>query len=302
MEMKKYMDIERMKDKYRYAFTIGEHITITEKVDGANASVRYDAETDSLIGFSRNRQVNQQESLRGFYDYVQTLDKESFRTIIGTRYIIFGEWLVKHTVNYPDSAYRKFYVFDVWDTETEQYLPHEETVEIANNLNLIRVPIFYNGIFRGWDELNKYVGMTKMNAEPSGEGIVIKSQDRLDNKFSGTPAYIKIVSEKFTEVHDNKPKKTEAERSAEKSADFKLAETIITRRRVEKLLWKFVESGELPENYDEHHLKEICKILPKACYEDCIKEEPETVSIIKNFSKIVGKICISHAKAIIFGW
>ena len=37
--MKKYVDIERLKDKYAPAFKTGEHITITEKIDGANASI-----------------------------------------------------------------------------------------------------------------------------------------------------------------------------------------------------------------------------------------------------------------------
>ena len=38
-KMKKYVDIERLKDKYAMAFTPGEHITITEKIDGAVALI-----------------------------------------------------------------------------------------------------------------------------------------------------------------------------------------------------------------------------------------------------------------------
>lgn len=300
MEIKRYMDIERLKDKYRDAFTIGEHITITEKIDGANASIRYDEKSDSLIGFSRNRQVNKENNLQGFYDYVQTVDKDSFKSVLGIRYIVFGEWLVKHTVKYPDDTYRKFYAFDVWDTEKEQYLPHEEVTEIANKLDFERVPLLYNGKFTGWDDAEKYVGITKLNAAPCGEGIVIKSQNRLDNKFSGTPAYVKIVSEQFSEAHDHKVKKSNVEKSEENQENLHLSETIVTKRRVEKLLQKFVEWGKLPEGYDEHHLKTIAKILPKACYEDCMKEEPETVARINDFSKILPKLCMRYARQIIF--
>ena len=267
MEIKKYISIERLKDKYRTAFSKGELITVTEKIDGANASVRYDETTDSLVGFSRNRQVSEKESLQGFFGFVQTRNKNEFKAVLGTRYIIFGEWLVKHTVKYPADAYRKFYVFDMWDTETECYCSHDMVVQTATTLNLNLVPVFYVGAFESWDVIEKYVGRTEINAEPCGEGIVVKSQDRLDNKFSGTPAYVKIVSDDFTETKAHKTKKTDSERSDEYQADLQLAQTVVTKRRVEKLLQKFVESGKLPENYDEHQLKEISRLLPKACYE-----------------------------------
>lgn len=301
MEIKKYISIERLKDKYREVFVKGELITVTEKIDGANASVRYDGKTDSLIGFSRNRQVSVKEGLQGFFDFVQTRNKNEFKALLGTRYIIFGEWLVKHTVKYPTDAYRKFYVFDMWDTETECYCPHDMVVQTADALQLDHVPVFYVGAFEGWNMIEKYVGRTEMNAEPCGEGIVVKSQDRLDNKFSGTPAYVKIVSDDFTETKAHKTKKTDSERSDGYQADLQLAQTIVTKRRVEKLLQKFVESGKLPENYDEHHLKEISGLLPKACYEDCMKEEPETVVRIKDFGKLCSKLCMQYARQIIFG-
>lgn len=57
MEQKKFMDIPRMKlgDELTQSnvggFEIGDHIQITEKWDGSNASIRYDAETGKLIAF-----------------------------------------------------------------------------------------------------------------------------------------------------------------------------------------------------------------------------------------------------------
>ena len=44
MDMKKYRDIERLKEKYFDLFTSGERISITEKIDGANAAIRYDSD------------------------------------------------------------------------------------------------------------------------------------------------------------------------------------------------------------------------------------------------------------------
>ena len=49
MEQKKYMDIERLKDKYIDGFQKGDYIVVQEKIDGANFSIRYDEETDSIL-------------------------------------------------------------------------------------------------------------------------------------------------------------------------------------------------------------------------------------------------------------
>ena len=51
MQMKKFMDIERLKPAFLPGFEIGDHIIIQEKIDGANFSIRYDAEHDVVAHF-----------------------------------------------------------------------------------------------------------------------------------------------------------------------------------------------------------------------------------------------------------
>ena len=301
MEQKKYVDIERLKDKYAMAFKTGEHITVSEKIDGANASIRYDAETGSLVAFSRRQRLTEDNNLQGFYVYVLTLDPVKWADATSNgRYIVFGEWLVKHTIKYPDELLRNFYVFDVWDTEIEQYVPWFLTHQIAQALGLKTVPIFYDGEFTSWEDLYAFVGRTEMQAEPTGEGIVIKSQDRLDNKFSGTPAYVKIVAKEFSEVHQSKPQKEiDPAKIAAKQAAEAQAEAIVTQRRVEKTIQKFVEDNLIREDWDEKDLGAIAKILPRAVYEDCVKEEPETVAQIENFGKLCAQVAMKHARNLV---
>ena len=50
---KKYKDIHRLKTTYANDFSIGNHIIIQEKIDGANACIRYDLENDQIIAQSR---------------------------------------------------------------------------------------------------------------------------------------------------------------------------------------------------------------------------------------------------------
>lgn len=57
-------------------------------------------------------------TLRGFYEWTQTLDKELVKVTLGSNLCLFCEWLVKHTVPYPDDKYNHAYCYDVFDTET----------------------------------------------------------------------------------------------------------------------------------------------------------------------------------------
>lgn len=294
--MKKYKDIERLKDKYAPAFKAGEHITITEKIDGANASIVVN-EDGTLTACSRRNELNQDNTLQGFYGFVQTLDASIVSAALTSRYILFGEWLVKHTIRYPEDKMKQFYVFDVYDTETEQYMPWDFTKQIAEFIGLKTVPLFYDGPFISWEHIYSFVGKTEMGGEPTGEGVVIKSQDRLDNKFSGTPEYVKIVAKEFSEVHQSKPQKEiDPAKVAARQAAEDLAATIVTARRVEKSIQKLVEDGIVPEDWDEKSLGVIAKHLPRAVYNDCVKEEPETVAQIENFGKICGSLTMKLAR------
>lgn len=49
------MDIQRIKPEYADGFSVGDYIVIQEKVDGANAAIRYDSETDTIVAQSRKK-------------------------------------------------------------------------------------------------------------------------------------------------------------------------------------------------------------------------------------------------------
>lgn len=307
--MKKYLDIERCKQKYAETFNVGENIVIQEKIDGSNASIRYDEESGTLKAFSRRLELNSENTLNGFWDYVQSLNTIAFKEVLGSRYIVFGEWMgAKHAIKYPEDVYGKFWMFDVWDTQTEQYLPYEETRAFYGRLiacgnkekKFNFVPVFYIGKFESWKKAMELVGKTEVGAEPSGEGIVIKRQDYLDSKSSRLPFYVKIVSEQFSEVHKSKKQKViDPAAIAKKEANIALAATIVTQQRVQKMLYKFVEDGLIPQDWDEHNLKDLSKILPAAIYRDCVKEENETVQQVEDFGKVAAKLSMSIVRDLI---
>ena len=302
--MKKYVDISRLKEKYAEMFDIGEHIVVESKIDGANASFTYDAETDCIAAFSRNQRTF---GLHGFWEWTQKLPLELIREVTEDgRYIIFGEWLIKHSVSYPETAYNKFYMFDVYDTQEECYIPYRDAWVILGKIffalketetEINFVPVLYNGEFKSWELLMELMSLKTLGGQPCEEGIVIKTQDRLkDKENSKRPKYIKIVNEKFSEVHHDNKKPIDPETLKKREQAKEQARTIVTERRVEKILQKCIDEGELRPDWDETDMGWIAKNIIKKVYDDTCKEEPEIVSQIENFGKMCGSITMEHIR------
>ena len=302
MEIKKYLDIERCKESYASTFEVGEPIVIQVKIDGSNASIAYDSKTNSLVAFSRRQALNEMNTLNGFWNYVQSLDVKAFAEILGDRYIIFGEWLVPHSVKYPEDMYKKFYMFDVWDRETEQYLTQEDSLAIFDRLKYYipnYVHTIYNGPFISWEHTLAFLKENIYGEAPCMEGIVIKRQDKLWSKSSRLPYYVKVVNEKFSEVHSSKPKTIDPEKLAAREVEQAAVAEVVTKRRIQKMLQKFEEDNLIPSDWGGESMKQISKLLPKAVYEDCRKEEPETVTAVENFGKICATLCMKYAREIL---
>ena len=298
MNHKKFMDIQRIKEGIVDGFEKGDYIIIQEKIDGANAAIRYDADDNCVVAQSRKNLLSVANNLRGFYEWSQTLDIEKVASVLGRHIVLFGEWLVPHTVKYPDDKYNHFYVYDAYDTETEEYL-HQNTVKgIAESLNLNYIPVFFEGEFSDWDFCYQFVGKTEMGGE-YGEGIVIKNQTKLNDTNTRNPFYIKIVGEKFQEVHHDHAKVVDPNKIRASEENKALCETIVTEARVTKILNKLVDEGILPENWGATEMPIVAKNLCKRIFEDCMKEEPETTAKISDFGKTANSICMTIARRFI---
>lgn len=293
MEQKKYMDIERLKDKYVDGFQPRDHIIVQEKIDGANFSIRYDEESNGIKAFSRKKMLDLGNNLRGAWEWSQRLNKNLVQGVLGNTLILFGEWLVSHTIVYPDDKYHNAYFYDVWDTKTEKYLTQDKVKEIVEQLGLNYVPVFYEGEFVSWENLKQFVGRTDLGGV-NGEGIVVKNMTRLNDPNTRLPFYTKIVADKFAE---KKSVKKFNESKLERRAKLQtIVESIVTEGRVRKLVHKMVDDGMIPEDWDEHNMSDIAKNIGREVYYDCIKEEPETVEQVGD---LFGKMASGTAMKIV---
>ena len=274
--MKKYDKVKNsgiVLDKFKH-----RGLVVQEKLDGSNAS--FTMEDGELVCFSRRKKLNENETLNGFYNWAhENVDKEVLAPLLNG-FIIFGEWLVKHKIQYKEECYKEFYVFDVYDKKKEIYLPPESVMIIAEDLNLKHVE--YLMVMPPSNQLSNIqpqdiqdlVGKSNMTVKPNtGEGIVVKY---LDGK-SEYEDYYKIVSNEFKEFNRQKMK-TEV-KNHDSVADY-----AITRPRMEKMIFRAIEEGRLSEdNIELENFGPIMKEVGQNFVDDIMEEEKD------NMLKIIEK-------------
>ena len=249
-------------------------------------------------------------SLRGFYDYIKTevepkflrhLDDDEITNL--KNYVIFGEWCVSHTVQYNKDWYNKWRVYNIWDKTLGRYLCQLGIQNICRKLGLEYIEELYYGPFISWDHCRSFMGKSTAYG-PAQEGIVIKNQSKLYGVKTDGPVYIKIVDEKFKEsMHSAKEKKPlDPAVEAAKAEASKLASTIVTEARVRKLILKMVDEGKLPAELKPKDMGTVMKLLPKMCFDDCLKEEPETVKQLGEYAgKCIAAETAKQARKIVVG-
>lgn len=301
MQQKKFMDIQRLKDQFVDGFRPGDMIVVQEKIDGSNAATRYDAETGTMVAFSRKKTLDQYNTLNGFYNYIQTLNVDDYKEF--PQYVIFGEWTgARNAIIYNKESTNKWYVFDIYDVEKEQYLPQEYVKEFAEEHDLIYVNTYYVGPFISWEHTMSFMGTSAYG--DTQEGIVVKNQTRLNDQSERLPFVVKIVGEKFQEIKkSNHIRKIEdPQKLQERQNAMTLTESIVTMRRVEKELYKMRDEGILPLDWSESDMTKVARELPSRVYADCVKEEPEIVNEVgKYFGKFCSATAMKYARNIILG-
>lgn len=277
----KYRSIERLKSKDLGLFNEGDAICIQEKIDGANASFQYIEEAGTIVAFSRKQVLSEQNDLRGFWHYVQSLDKDKVQEVLGTNLRMFGEWLVPHTVVYPEDVYEQFYCFDVLDMKSDCFLSQRQVRAIVHQLDLPTVHTFYEGPFMSWEHVQSFVGQTHLGGE-IGEGVVLKTQEA-GSEFH----YTKLLGEKFSErkhkQNEYNPAK-KIEKTLEEQALYNnIVESIVTDVRVKKLIHKLVDDGELCLPIERAVRSGLGNKLVGLVIKDCMKEESGEVARCDNF-------------------
>ena len=311
MKQKHFIDIQNIREedtelrnRNTYAFDKPCKIQITEKFDGSNACACWDDETNQMVAFSRKQELSFNNTLNGFWNFVQEFSediKALFKEHSSWR--VFGEWSNKNKIIYNDTGKVKhWYVYDIYDINLGLWLEQDTVKDFCKLANLEYIHELYCGDFISWEHCKSF-----MNSPAYGdrqEGIVVKRADldNWDDHDIKAPCYLKIVNEDFKESMKTKEKIIDLEKENAKNEARKIMESICTKNRIEKELYKMRDEGILPDKIEPTDFRTVAMNLPKRIYEDFLKEELELVQQCGEYGgKMCQQVSMSIAKDLILG-
>ncbi len=156
----KNIRFETIKDTY---------VVLEEKVDGANCGISFD-KNGKLFLQSRGHYLTGGYGERQFDLFKLWANCFSARLyeLLGSRYIMYGEWLyAKHTVFY-DSLTHYFMEFDIYDRERQVFLSTGARQQLLEDYPfIVSVRVLYEGTLSNLEELKSYLGKSQFKTSQS---------------------------------------------------------------------------------------------------------------------------------------
>lgn len=137
----------------------GKHLVVEEKCDGANSAISFSKDGELLLqsrghyltGGYRERHYNLMKQWANVH-------KDAFYEVLGSRYIMYGEWMyAKHSVFY-DKLPSYFLEFDILDRESGSFLDTPSRKKLTDQLPIQPVPVLVEGEFKRREDLLDFLG------------------------------------------------------------------------------------------------------------------------------------------------
>jgi len=185
---------------------LGCYVVAEEKLDGANAAISFD-EAGQWWAQSRGHFLNGGPREKHFALYKQwaAIHGPALWPILGTRFVLYGEWLyAKHTIYY-DQLPAYFLEFDVLDRERGVFLSTARRQQLLMGLPVTSVPIVWQGNLVGRETLTSRVGPSLYKSEGWRESLADVARHRgldvervmheTDSSDTMEGLYVKVESE-----------------------------------------------------------------------------------------------------------
>jgi len=234
-------------------------VTIYPKLDGTNASVWW-PEDGGVAAGSRRREITVGNDNHGFCHWVQR-NEGLYRFMLEQPHLrLYGEWLVPHSLkSYREDAWRRFWVYDVWDERAKKLYPAEDYrqkfeehgIDYIMPIARIRHPdegqLIYN--------MNKINTFLMQDGAGPGEGIVLKRYDDWTNA-EGNQVWAKMVRNEFKERNKKVFFDDENVTAGKRVVEADIVDEFCTEALVKKELAKIIHELANDEPLLEDHSSE----------------------------------------------
>lgn len=261
MQFRKYEKIYRLTKEEVDGILIGT-VNITEKLDGANLSIWLGEGGEIRVGSRNNDLTANGNEFNGAVKYCNT--HPGIRKCLEDHptWRLYGEWLVRHTLNYNETAYKKFYLFDIREETYGDFRNQDFVQTYGKGYGIDVVPFLGEFTNPTLQELTKLVEQPSVYGK-TREGIVIRNPE-FTNQF-GDKCNAKLVSEGFME--DNGVTFGGNNKYSEAYWEQYISNKYITLERVQKIMNKL--QPEIEGRLDMQHIPRIINTV----YHDMLVEE-----------------------------
>jgi hypothetical protein len=157
------------------AHIAGSSLVIEEKLDGSNSAISFAAD-GTLILQSRGHVLTGGPRERQFDLFKRWANhhRDALYHILGSRCILYGEWLyARHTIPY-DQLPHYFLEFDILDRESGEFLTTPARHKLLAGSPVVSVPVLYQG---SPGEVGQYIGRSRVSSTEIMEGLYLKQED-----------------------------------------------------------------------------------------------------------------------------
>jgi len=152
----KYQHLEKLHTDETDGIEVGTSY-VFPKIDGTNGSIWWEGSMGGrLHAGSRNRHLERDSDNAGFYAAMSVSMPHIDLVSKHPHLIFYGEWLVPHSLKtYREDAWRKFYIFDVYDRKCEKYIHYDDyknTLDEALVDYIAPIAIIKNGNYETYQE------------------------------------------------------------------------------------------------------------------------------------------------------
>jgi hypothetical protein len=159
------------------------NLVIEEKVDGSNSAVQFSPEGNIILQ-NRGQYWFEMESDKPWekglthpqYDLFKNWTlarKQQLFSVLGTRFILYGEWMyARHHIHY-DSLPHYFLEFDIYDKMEKYFLDTSSRKKILKGSGVISVAMLHQGPVKSLEKLQTMI-VKSCYASVKAEGLYLK--------------------------------------------------------------------------------------------------------------------------------
>ena len=157
-------DDKHLGQKESEAFVADASLIVEEKIDGTNVGIHFTV-NGRMVLQCRGHEIT--EGMHPQYDLFKqwtSVKRPLLEAMLGSRYILYGEWLfARHSVHYRKLLHY-FFEFDIYDKDNGQFLDLAARLKRLAGTGLQTVPVVHRGRISA-DRLTALIGPSAFDSE-----------------------------------------------------------------------------------------------------------------------------------------